>query len=75
MDYGFRPPTTLWVLSFRTADLLGGEHLSTTTRILAAVAGLHGYLAATAVFWILTRARFVKLGGSDIDAQRRPAGG
>jgi hypothetical protein len=42
MDYGLSPPTTLWVLSFRTADLLGGEQLNTTTRILSAVTGLHG---------------------------------
>jgi hypothetical protein len=46
------------VLTFREADLLNkGDQLLGFARILAAVTGLHFYMAATAVLWLLTRAR------------------
>jgi ABC-type transport system involved in multi-copper enzyme maturation permease subunit len=56
--YGFSPLDTLEVLTFREDDLLNrrGEVLG-FARILAAVTGLHIYMAATAVLWLLTRAR------------------
>jgi hypothetical protein len=60
-EYGLSPPTTFWVLSFRTSDLVGVEHLANTSQILAAVVGLHGYLAATLLLWVASRARLVKL--------------
>jgi ABC-type transport system involved in multi-copper enzyme maturation permease subunit len=56
--YGFSPPDTLEVLTFRDADLLKkGNELLEFARILAAVTGLQFYIAATALLWLLTRAR------------------
>jgi len=57
LENGLSPPATLWVLSFRSADLQGTDALSELARILAAVVGLHCYMVATALLWILTRAR------------------
>jgi hypothetical protein len=58
MEYGLSPPATLWALTFREADLIKkGDELLEFGRILAAVAGLHFYMAATAILWLLTRAR------------------
>jgi ABC-type transport system involved in multi-copper enzyme maturation permease subunit len=57
-EYGLSPPATLWALTFREADLLKkGDELLAFGRIVAAVAGLHIYMAATTVLWVLTRAR------------------
>jgi ABC-type transport system involved in multi-copper enzyme maturation permease subunit len=59
--YGFSPLDTLEVLTFREADLLNKRgQLLEFARILAAVTGLHIYMAATAVLWLLTRARLRK---------------
>jgi ABC-type transport system involved in multi-copper enzyme maturation permease subunit len=59
VEYGLSPPTTLWALTFCSADLLEGKNqLTAFAKILAAVVGLHGYLVATALLWIMTRARF-----------------
>jgi ABC-type transport system involved in multi-copper enzyme maturation permease subunit len=56
--YGFSPLDTLEVLTFREADLLSkGSELLAFARILAAVTGLHFYMAATALLWLMTRAR------------------
>src|SRR5262249_35147917 len=61
LQSGLSPPTTLWVLTFRAADLVNRNHyLGSTLRILAAVAGPHCYLAATALLWVLTRWRLRK---------------
>lgn len=58
LEYGLSPPATFSVLTFHSADLLrGDDSIRAFARILAAVIGLHCYLAATVVLWILTRAR------------------
>jgi hypothetical protein len=58
VECGLSPPTTLWVLTFRSADLVkDSDPFNATARILAAVAGLQCYLVAIAGLWLLTRAR------------------
>jgi hypothetical protein len=60
--YGFSPLDTLEVLTFREADLLTkGNELLSFARIMAAVTGLHFYMAATALLWLLTRIRLRNL--------------
>src|SRR5262249_7070432 len=48
LEYGLTPPATVKALTFRTADLWGGG-LRTWESIVAAVAGLHLYMAGTVV--------------------------
>jgi ABC-type transport system involved in multi-copper enzyme maturation permease subunit len=58
MDYGLSPPATLWTLTFRFSDLmLAVDPSASFARIVAALAGLHCYLAAAALFWGLACSR------------------
>jgi ABC-type transport system involved in multi-copper enzyme maturation permease subunit len=63
-EYGLGPPTTLWTLTFRSADLLDtrdGE--MQFARIVAALVGLHLYIALSMIMWYVARARFRALKG------------
>jgi ABC-type transport system involved in multi-copper enzyme maturation permease subunit len=60
LDYGLNPIGTLWTLSFRAEEIqqsVRDYNLVPMARILAAIAGLHLYLAGAAVLWLLSLAR------------------
>lgn len=61
LENGLSPPTALWALTFRSADLQGRDASDVFVQILAALVGLYGYMAATVVFWMMTRARLASL--------------
>jgi hypothetical protein len=56
-DYALNPPAALKAVTFRAKDLEQGDGIVVLGRILAAGAGLHGYLIAAAVLWLAARAR------------------
>jgi ABC-type transport system involved in multi-copper enzyme maturation permease subunit len=57
-EYALTPSATLKALTFREADFYQGDRLVTTVHVLAAIAGLHVYMAFTGLLWLSMRARF-----------------
>jgi ABC-type transport system involved in multi-copper enzyme maturation permease subunit len=57
VDYGLSPPATLWTLAFHSGDLYKGEEPRPVGKILAAVAGVHGYLIVTGLLWLSAMSR------------------
>jgi ABC-type transport system involved in multi-copper enzyme maturation permease subunit len=56
-DFGLTPPATLWLLGFRGDDLFEAGGTLPWARIVAAVAGLHLYMAAAAILWLTALSR------------------
>jgi ABC-type transport system involved in multi-copper enzyme maturation permease subunit len=74
LDYGLNPIGTLWVLNFRGDDIresFHGKDLVPVARILAALAGLHFYLAGAILLCLLSCARLRAEKGPR--PRRRPA--
>jgi ABC-type transport system involved in multi-copper enzyme maturation permease subunit len=65
MEYGLTPPVTIWTLTFRADDLLQGKDAFPFLRIVAALAGLHCYLAAGVILWLSSISR--------LNAEKGPA--
>jgi ABC-type transport system involved in multi-copper enzyme maturation permease subunit len=70
VDYGLSPSVTLWVLTFRAGDLVNGNDVLPVAKVLVAVAGLYGYMAAGAIFWLSASSRLRAEKGSA--PRRRP---
>jgi ABC-type transport system involved in multi-copper enzyme maturation permease subunit len=64
VEFGLGPPSTFWTLTFRADELLDPTRAGTqVAMIIAAIMGLHLYVAATACLWMLTLSRFRALKG------------
>jgi len=52
VDYGLHPPATLWTLTYHSLDPGKPDEGQPLPRILAALAGVHGYFILTGLLWL-----------------------